>query len=286
MKIKLVSDLHLEFSDVDIPNNGCDVLILSGDILIAQDLHDHPRQSWVESKQYLWKSGAMRPQCADRFRNFLDRCSKNFPHVIYVAGNHEHYHGTWYKTLDHLKEECNHWPNIYFLNKEVKVIDGVPFIGCTLWTDLNKEDPLTMLNVSNLLNDHRLIRDDKLGYRKISAKHTVQRHYDHVKWLKDTLPNYDNCVVVTHFGPSHLSIHEKYKNDYHLNGAFCSDLSGFILDNPNIKLWTQGHTHHAFTYMVGNTMVACNPRGYEGHEPDSGWSKDFFIDLDTLQANR
>jgi Icc-related predicted phosphoesterase len=279
MKIKLVSDLHLEFSDVDIPNNGCDLLILSGDIFIAQDLHDHPRQSWVESKEYLWKSGAMRPQSADRFRNFLDRCSKNFPHVIYVAGNHEHYHGTWYKTLEHLKEECNHWHNIYFLNKEVKVIDGVPFLGCTLWTDLNKEDPLTMLNVSNLLNDHRLIRDDKLNYRKISAKHTVERHYDHVQWLKETLPNYESCVVITHFGPSHLSIHEKYKNDYHMNGAYCSDLSQLILDHPQIKLWTQGHTHHAFTYKVGNTTVACNPRGYEGYEPDSGWDANMILEI-------
>ena len=279
MKIKLVSDLHLEFSDVDIPNNGCDVLILGGDILIAQDLHDHPRQSWVESKQYLWKNGNMRPAHADRFRNFLDRCSKNFPHVVYVAGNHEHYHGTWYKTLDYLKEECSHWPNIYFLNKDVKVIDGVPFIGCTLWTDLNKENPVTMHNVSNLLNDHRLIRHDKLGYTKIRAIHTIERHYDHISWLKETLPLYDKCIVVTHFGPTHLSIHEKYKEDYHMNGAYCSDLSELILNHPQIKLWTQGHTHHAFTYMVGNTKVACNPRGYEGHEPDSGWSKDLVIEL-------
>ena len=43
MKIKLVSDLHLEFSDIYITNDDkCDVLILGGDIMIAQDLHDHP----------------------------------------------------------------------------------------------------------------------------------------------------------------------------------------------------------------------------------------------------
>jgi Icc-related predicted phosphoesterase len=42
VKIKLVSDLHLEFSDCFINNNeGADVLILGGDIMIAQDLHDH-----------------------------------------------------------------------------------------------------------------------------------------------------------------------------------------------------------------------------------------------------
>ena len=286
MKIKLVSDLHLEFSDVDIPNNGCDVLILSGDILIAQDLHDHPRQSWVESKQYLWKDGNMRPAHADRFRNFLDRCSKNFPHVIYVAGNHEHYHGTWYGSLDHLRDECNHWSNIYFLDKDIKVIDDIAFLGCTLWTDLNKGNPLTMHMVSNMLNDHRLIRHDRLGYTRIRAVHTMERHAEHLAWLKETVPKYEKVVVVGHMGPTPLSVHPHYKNDVHINGAYFSDLSEFILDHPQIMLWTQGHSHRAFTYMVGNTMVACNPRGYEGHEPDSGWSKDFYIDLDTLQTNR
>jgi hypothetical protein len=286
MKIKLVSDLHLEFSDVDIPNNGADVLILSGDILIAQDLHDHPRSGWTRPddipKEYLWKNGQMRPEKADRFRNFLDRCSKNFPHVIYIAGNHEFYHGKWYATLDYLREECSYWSNIYFLDKDVKVIDDVAFLGCTLWTDLNKGNPVTITMVSNMLNDHRLIRNDAQGYRRITGLDTIHRHKEHLNWLSETVPKYEKVVVVGHMGPTHMSIHEKYRHDIHINGAYCSDLSEFILDNTNIKLWTQGHTHHAFTYMVGNTTVACNPRGYEGYEPDSGWSNEHIIDLDTL----
>lgn len=279
VKIKLVSDLHLEFSDVDIPNNGADVLILSGDILIAQDLHDHPRQSWVESKNYLWRGGQMRPELSDRFRNFLDRCSKNFPHVIYVAGNHEFYHGKWFATLDYLREECSNWNNIYFLEKDVTIIDGIPFIGCTLWTDLNKGHPVTMHHVSTLLNDHRLIRHDKLGYIKIRAVHTMERHHEHLQWLKETVPQYERCVVVTHMGPTPLSVHPGYKEDYHINGAYFSDLSEFILDHPQIKLWTQGHTHRAFQYEMGSTLIACNARGYEGHEPDSGWNKNLLIEI-------
>lgn len=280
MRIKLVSDLHLEFSDVEIPNNeNCDLLILSGDILIAQDLHDHPRQSWIESKEYLWKNGNMRPAMADRFRDFLDRCSKNFPHVIYVAGNHEFYHGKWLATIDYLREETSYWSNIYFLEKDVKVIEDMPFLGCTLWTDLNKGNPITMHDVSMMLNDHRLIRHDGLGYTKLRAVHTMERHYEHVKWLKETVPQFEKCVVVGHMGPTLLSIQPQYKNDIHINGAYCSDLSEFILDHPQIKLWTQGHTHHAFEYKVGETTVICNPRGYEGHEPDSGWRKDHYYDL-------
>lgn len=280
MRIKLVSDLHLEISDVDIPNNeNCDVLILSGDILIAQDLHDHPRDKWVESKQYLWEKGQMRPAKADRFRTFLDNCSKRFPHVVYVSGNHEFYHGKWYASLDYLREECSYWPNIYFLEKEVKMIDDWAFLGCTLWTDLNKANPMTLHDVQTRMNDHRLIRHDKLGYTKLRAIHTYERHLEHVEWLKKTLPNYDKVIVVGHMGPTHKSIHEIYKNDFHINGAYCSDLSDLILDHPQIKLWTQGHTHHAFSYNVGDTVVACNPRGYEGHEPYSGWRKDHYIDL-------
>ena len=279
MKIKLVSDLHLEFSDVDIPNNGCDVLILGGDILIAQDLHDHPRGDWIQSKEYLWRNGQMRPEKADRFRNFLDRCSKNFPHVIYVAGNHEFYHGKWYGTLDYLREECSHWPNIYFLENDVKVIDDVAFLGCTLWTDLNKGDPLTMHDVESQMNDHRLIRHDKLGYTRLRAIHTKERHTESKEWLKQTLPAYKKAVVVGHMGPTPQSIHPHYKNDYHINGAYSSNLSDFILDHPQIKLWTHGHTHHAVQYMVGSTLVACNPRGYEGYEPDSGWDKNMVIEL-------
>jgi DNA repair exonuclease SbcCD nuclease subunit len=247
--------------------------------MIAQDLHDHPRGDWLQSKEYLWKGGQMRPEKADRFRNFLDRCSKNFPHVIYVAGNHEFYHGKWYATIDYLREECSYWPNIYFLEKDVKVIDDIAFLGCTLWTDLNKGDPLTMHSVESMMNDHRLIRHDKLGYTKLRAVHTRERHMESLEWLRKTLPDYNKAVVVGHMGPSHLSIHEQYKDDYHLNGGYCSDLSNFILDHPQIKLWTQGHTHHTFQYMIGSTKVACNPRGYEGYEPDSGWDVNSIIEL-------
>jgi hypothetical protein len=51
-----------------------------------------------------------------------------------------------------------------------------------------------------------------------------------------------------------------------VNGAYSSDLDQFILDRPQIKLWTHGHTHHEFDYMIGSCRVMCNPRGYDGYE--------------------
>ena len=47
MKIALCSDLHLEFEDINLKNTeGAEVLILSGDIMIAEDLHNHPEMDY------------------------------------------------------------------------------------------------------------------------------------------------------------------------------------------------------------------------------------------------
>jgi Icc-related predicted phosphoesterase len=73
-------------------------------------------------------------------------------------------------------------------------------------------------------------------------------------------------VVVTHHAPTPLSIAKCYKEDRLMNGAFHSDLSEFIMDRPQIKLWTHGHMHNVSDYVVGETRVVCNPRGYVGYE--------------------
>jgi len=73
-------------------------------------------------------------------------------------------------------------------------------------------------------------------------------------------------VVVGHHAPSKLSTHPRYKNEEIMNGGYSSDLSAFILNNPQIKLWTHGHTHEDFDYMLGSTRIVCNPRGYDGYE--------------------
>jgi Icc-related predicted phosphoesterase len=86
------------------------------------------------------------------------------------------------------------------------------------------------------------------------------------------------CVVVGHHTPSHQSCHDMYKGDYIMNGGYHSDLSEMILDRPQIKLWTHGHTHHCFDYMIGETRVVCNPRGYANYE-DTGWDPEKVIEV-------
>lgn len=282
MKIKVVSDLHLEFSDVNIPNDeNCDVLILSGDIMTAEDLHDHPESSYGMYSNVNLDNLGRRQAVALRFRDFLKRVSFQFPHVIYVAGNHEFYHGRWDASLDHLREECSKFPNVYFLERDTKVIDDIVFVGGTLWTDMNKEDSLTMFNIRSIMNDFRVIKKDNDNWTNLKPVDTTIRHrqtLDYIRLIVDD--NKDKkCVVVGHHSPSFLSAHELYKDDTLMNGAYHSSLEEFIMDRPQIKLWTHGHTHYAFDYVIGETRVVCNPRGYEGHEPYGGWDKTKFIEI-------
>jgi Icc-related predicted phosphoesterase len=284
MKIQIVSDLHLEFSDINIKNEvNADVLILSGDIMIAQDLHDHAAADFNPYSHGAFAELGRKQQRVQRFRDFLKRCSFQFPHTFYVAGNHEFYNGKFFAGIDYLREECAKFPNVYFLERDTKVIDDVVFIGGTLWTDLNNHDPITMHAIKDMMNDYRIIRNDHRAYAKLSPEDTALRHKLTKEYFKLVLSDHkeSKCVIVGHHSPSKLSTHQQYANQYLMNGGYSSDMSQFILDHPQIKLWTHGHTHHPFDYMIGETRIVCNPRGYEteGYSEQSGWDPTFHVEI-------
>ena len=284
MKIKLVSDLHLEFSDINIQNDAdYDLLILGGDIMIAQDLHDHLEAPSIYSLPGELAGLGRRQQAVKRYRDFLKRCSVQFPHVIYVAGNHEFYNGKFFAGIEYLREECAKYPNVYFLERDAKTIDDVLFVGGTLWTNCNKRDPLTAHALKDMMNDFRIIRHDYEGYRTIRPADIVDRHDKTLGYFKSVLDNNKDkkCVVVGHHSPSFQSVHPMYAHETLMNGGYHSDLSEFILDRPQIKLWTHGHTHHPFDYMIGETRIVCNPRGYEneGYSEDTGWNPNIVLEV-------
>ena len=267
MKIQLVSDLHLEFEDVNIKNEtGADVLILSGDILVADDLRNQPvNLAWGDFPD----EGYGRVKRAMRYRDFFQRVSFQFPHVIYVMGNHEHYHGKFDKSADIIRETIGYLNihNIHLLDRDTKEIDGVHFVGGTMWTDCNKGDPTTLYHLEHSMTDFRVIRIANENFRKFLPMRTVMeftKTRDYFKAAIENLPKDAKIVVCSHHAPSALSIHEYYKHDTLMNGGYSSDLSEFILDRPQIKLWTHGHMHNNFDYMIGDTRVVCNPKGYPG----------------------
>jgi predicted phosphodiesterase len=297
MKIAVCSDLHLEFGPIKIKNpGGVDVLILSGDILVERDLDEY---NFAQIQ-----SGFMRNKSA-MFHEFFENVCYEFPQVLYVMGNHEHYHGDFKYTASELKKKLAHYTNLHVLDREVFELDDTVFVGSTLWTDMNKEDPITLHAMTRMMNDFRCVQnsnrevnfktfepiDKPVGvtdeeflalphekrFKTVFKTRTatfcpedaVEEHkkcLGYIKVVYENMPPWKQMVVIGHHTPSHASCHPRYKDDQVMNGGYHSDLSEFILDRPGIKLWTHGHTHELFDYMIGNTRVVCNPRGYDGYE--------------------
>jgi len=275
MKIAVCSDLHLEFDTLTLKNTeNAQVLILGGDICVARDLLD---KDSVEIFDRFDRSGGL--------HEFFQMCCRNFSHVVYVAGNHEHYNGDYAKTFTILRDRLAYLPNLHILDKQTFVLDDVTFIGGTLWTDMNNEDSMTLRHIKGMMNDFRCVNNSnsivnfktfdengnaefKTRVAKFLPEDAVADHKLMMSYVAEVISGkFDKkFVVVGHHAPSKASTHPRYKYEELMNGAYSSDLDDFIIDHPQIKLWTHGHTHEDFDYQVGSTRVVCNPRGYANYE--------------------
>jgi len=268
MKIAVTSDIHLEFGDCNIPNTeNADVLILSGDICVARDIGRPDPNNLIEGSR------------STRITDFFRRVSSEYPQVIYVMGNHEHYHGDFSESAGQIRRmlEDNHLSNVYLLDKEVKMIDDYLFIGGTLWTDFNRGDPLTLHAASSMMNDFRGVGNKAKGKAggiwKFIPDDALRDHQMMKDYIRTVIDNRraqgdrsDRVIVVGHHAPSRQSTHPRYQTETVMNGCYSSNMEEFILDRPEIRLWTHGHTHEDFDYMIGTTRIVCNPRGYIGYE--------------------
>ena len=245
MRCRILSDLHLEFYSFTIPPLAEDpqtVLVLAGDIGMVKK--------------------------AEPLREFLVQASQQFQAVVYVLGNHEFYHSRWPSALAQVRG----WElpaNVHVLEREVAEIDGVAFVGTTLWTDFEREDSTAMITAGYAMNDFMVIgRDldpDSPDRRpRFLPEHALADHRRSRAWLLETLGALHargrKTVLVTHHGIAPGSIHARYRGDA-LTGAFVSDLIP-LLRKTQPALAIHGHVHDSFDYTVGATRVVVNPRGY------------------------
>ncbi len=231
MQIEIVSDIHLtcdkdhgvDYLTSLIPEDETRVLVLAGDV--------GESGWWLRAKQY------------------LDILCSNYPHVLYVAGNHDYYGTTLPEGDKRFRELDNLIENFHFVEREIFELDGKKFAGCSLWF---REDPKSFL-YERWMCDFREIHDFKPA--------VYDRNEESVEFLKYDVPE-DTDVVVTHHMPSQLSVHKKYAGDP-CNRFFLCSVDDVILDLQP-KLWVHGHTHFSCDYHMGATRVVCNPRGYPG----------------------
>jgi predicted phosphodiesterase len=249
MKIRVLSDLHLEFADWTPPPVDADVIVLAGDIHVGV--------------------------------RGLEWARKQFPAtpIIYVAGNHEFYGGQMQQVSAALHEAADRL-GIHLLDADELVLGGARFLGATLWTDFafygSGSKLIRSMNVARQgVSDFRMIRlsNTELFQPELAR----EMHLAQVQWLEGKLAEaFDGpTIVATHYLPHRQSIHPKYEGDQ-FNPAFASDL-GHLVRFP-VVLWIHGHTHESLDYVVNGTRVVCNPRGYLPMEPNAAFDPGLTVD--------
>lgn len=238
MKLLILSDLHLEFSSLDIDTTGVDVIVLAGDIHVGKR-----GMPWIAAQ------------------------SHGLP-VIYVPGNHEFYKGEHSRVLRDLRAACSATPNVHLLDMDKVTIGDVEFLGATLWTDFalhgSTEDSVRIgesCAAHGMTDFTGAIRFETHGvFRKLLPRDTAQIHVAARRWLSNELmaSSQRKRVVVTHHVPSARSVAPRFQGDP-LTPAFASHMDEVV---QLADLWIHGHTHDSFDYCIGACRVVCNPRGY------------------------
>ncbi|WP_322996627.1 metallophosphoesterase [Castellaniella sp.] len=229
LRLHILSDLHLSMQGLALPDIQADITILAGDIARPQ-------------KAMQWASHIQRP-------------------VLYVPGNHEFYSGAIPEVRAQLAQAATEH-SIHLLDQQALIIQGVRFLGTTLWTDFElfgtDQRDQAMEQTRHFMRDFQVIRNgDGATFSPQDSIGLFRQQYD---WLDSQLDQaFDGpTVVITHHAPSLRSVHPRFEDSL-VSAGFVSDCTGLM---GRACLWVHGHTHDSFDYVVRGTRVLCNPRGY------------------------
>ena len=294
MKIQLLSDLHLETHPhfVPRPAAGADVLVLAGDIGSYQtgsmllDQHDNDFGLARFSPLHGWPTP-----------------------VLFVAGNHEYDNLDWDEAHQRLQATCARL-QITWLDRQVLTLQGVRFVGSTLWSDFDALGPLAGQTVPDPLVDKipaHFSHPNSPYTRQLKARDKAFRAADFYlrktgttrdghpflsaamrelalesqDWLKAQLatPFEGPTVVVTHFAPSVLSADPRYGRTPGTAG-FCNALDPLL---AQAQLWLHGHLHCPMDYTHQGCRVVANPLGYARKGEQAQFQAELVISLDAHQ---
>ena len=250
VRLHVLSDLHLERRPFEAGEIDADVIVLAGDI-------DRGTRGVEWATQ--WAGG--RP-------------------VLYVAGNHEFYGHALPGLIEELRAAAAGSTVRVLENDEVS-LNGVRFLGCTLWSDFDfdgtERRAESMALCQRVVNDYEHIAFGPTG-RSLAPRDTRMLHISSRRWLASRLaePHDGPTVVVTHHAPL-IRGRPPSATLRAVAGAFASDVTE-LMGADRVALWIFGHTHRLANLEMRGTRVVSNPRGYP-HQPVDGFDPRCVIDL-------
>ncbi len=274
LRIQVASDLHLErypdFTPQAAPE--ADVLVLAGDIGSYQP-------------GSLLASEATADFALTRFSP--KRPGSPWRRVLFVPGNHEYDSLELPPTREKLRGLCVEL-GIIWLDREVVVIDGVRFLGTTLWSDFEAlaatertetKRQQALAKAYRAANFYLRKNTTRQGDQPMLAEDLREEGLACQRWLRDTLaqPHDGATVVVTHFAPTLHSADPRYGLVPGTAG-FCNGLDDLL---PHANLWIHGHLHCPVDHTVRGRLgadgrewacrIVANPRGYFSKGEQAGF---------------
>lgn len=266
LTIQLLSDLHLESDPgfAAVPAPGADLLVLAGDVGSYQSRRDG---SVMDEPDWGLR----------RFSPLPQHGGWPVP-VLFVPGNHEYdalemddVHAGLRRTCDRL--------GITWLERETLQIDGVRFIGTTLWSDYDALSPAGASETERLRLREKAFRAANFYLHKMAglrggalfdAAAMRELALECQAWLREVLaqPHAGPTVVVTHFAPTLHSADPRYGLSPGTAG-FCNALDDLL---PQADLWLHGHLHCPTDLRVGHCRIVANPLGYASKGEQEGFS--------------
>lgn len=276
MRIQLFSDLHLE-TDPDFTPSvaaGTDVVVLAGDIGSYQPgSRLHGSDFGLERFAPARLGGACR--------------------VLYIPGNHEFDSFEFDEAYARLRDICAQL-SIEWLEREVIVIDGVRFVGSTLWSDFDAfagsertlEAQLRARTKAFRAANFYLSRNTSLKAGvPVLAEAIREMSLQSQAWLREALatPFDGKTVAVTHFAPSLRSADPRYGLTPGTAG-FCNALDELF---PLADVWMHGHLHCMNDYVAEGTQdgrpwscrVVANPLGYARKGEREAFREDLVVTI-------
>jgi hypothetical protein len=267
MKLQLLSDLHLESHPrfVPEPAPGADLLVLAGDIGSYQ-------------------TGSRLTEPDFGLGRFSPKNGWPTP-VIYVPGNHE-YDSDDFDAVHARLRDCCDALDILWLERETRVIEGIRFVGTTLWSDFDAlVDPAAgmteqlrtrgkaMRAANFYLEKAATTRDGQPFLAEALREHSLACQ----AWLRRALaePFNGTTVAITHFAPTLASADPRYGLTPGTAG-FCNALDELL---PRAQLWLHGHLHCTFDYVKDGCRVVANPLGYRSKGEQEAFDPVLCIDV-------
>jgi Icc-related predicted phosphoesterase len=213
--------------------------------------------------------------------DFVQRVNGALPntHIIFIAGNHEFYRQCRTTTLTIYREAFSSHKMIHFLENDYIDIDGVRFIGATLWTGFPLHSPKytleeVMTYAKDNVSDFSLIADEtnplKMFTPMIAKTLFNESKAEIIKILEQSNPK--KCVVVTHFPPAKQVLHPLYPPDL-VTSYFTTDCLD-IINTYQPAYWFYGHNHWSDRTSIGSTKLVSNQFCYPNERWKTGCSFD------------